>query len=400
MCYLSTPSKSHVLLALPLCEELAARGHQVLTVTKYKFGKETSNFTNVVVPVEGLASEMKAFMASGVSTESFMFMKLATEHFRQVSIETLVSPEVQKIMDEDKFDLVIFLSALVNNVQIGIADHFKAPWVALTPMGNMLPNRQLIGSHTLPATVPNQMSGIRGTMSFKERVINFLFNVVDYLISFYINYITRSDYETYFPAEKYRSYDEMKKNIYLLFMNSHFSDTGVNRPLLPNEIEVGGIQIKTKPAPLTGELKKFLDEASDGAILWTFGSNVEVSTSEPEKVDIMLKVLSKLNQRVVLKWEIENTSRLPNNIFAQKWLPQDAILAHPNIKLFIGHGGSGGVGEAKYYKVPILAMPFFGDQETNAMKIEAEEWGRCFKLSNVTEESFSEVLNDLLTNQK
>lgn len=400
LCYLQTPGKSHVLLALPLCEELAARGHQVVSVTNFKFGKETSNFTNIEIPVDHFSKELKDLMASGSNTFSFKFMKLASAHFRKTATHTLSSEPIQKLMKTDKFDLVIFLNAMLNNVQLGIADHFKAPWVAITPMGNMLENRQLVGSHSLPSTVAAQMLTVQGQMNFKQRVTNFLFNMFEYLLNFVIDYITKPDYDSFFPANKYRSYEEMKKNCSLLLLNGHFTDSGIIRPLLPNEIEVGGIQIKMKPTPLTGELKKFLDESRDGAILWTFGSNVEVSSAQPEKVDTMLKVLSKLKYRVVMKWEMDDKTRLPKNVFVQKWLPQDSILAHPNIKLFIGHGGAGGVGEAKYYQVPILAMPFFADQESNAKKIEQEEWGRIFSLSNVTEENFSEVLNDMLKNQK
>ncbi|XP_063707442.1 UDP-glycosyltransferase UGT5-like [Culicoides brevitarsis] len=398
LCYLQSPGKSHVLLALPICEELAARGHQVLTLTNYKFGKDTANFTNVVVPVDSFSDELKELMASGQF--SFKFMKIASQYFRKTAIDTLESELVREMMKSAKFDLIIFLSVMLNDVQLGLADHFKVPYVALSPMGNMLLNRQHVGSHSLPATVSSQMLGINGTMNFWQRVKNFLMNIYEYIMAFIINYMNQADYEKFWPSDRYRSYDEMKRNISLIFLNGHHSDSGVIRPLLPTEIEVGGIQIKTKPTPLTGDLKKFLDEATEGAILWTFGSNVEVSGVEPEKIDIMLKVLSKLKHRIVLKWEIDDKSRLPKNVFAQKWLPQDSILAHPNVKLFIGHGGAGGLGEAKYHQVPLLASPFFADQMRNSEKIEEDGWGRAFKVSEVTEESFTEMVNDMLTNQK
>lgn len=399
LCYFPNPSRSHVLLALPICEELADRGHSVIAVTTTKLGKPTKNFKNIVIPQPGFDPELDAMMKSGNST-SVKFLMKTSETFRRMNIDTIKSSEFQRLMKEEKFDLVFFINVFFNNVQLGIADHFKAPWVGLSPMGNILPNRQYLGAHSLPATVPGKIFHVKGTMTFKERIRNLIFNIVEYLANCYMDGVQKQEYETIFPPNKYRSYEEMKKNNSLFFMNSHFSDSGVIRPLLPNEIEVGGSQIKTKPASLTGELKKFLDEATDGAILWTFGSNVDISTTQPEKVNIILKALSKLKHRVVLKWEIEDKSRLPKNVLAQKWLPQDSILAHPNIKLFIGHGGLGGVGEAKYYQVPILGMPFFGDQDSNMDQIEEEGWGRSIKLSKLTTEIFSEILNDMLTNQK
>lgn len=399
LCYFPNPSRSHVLLAMPICEELAARGHSVITVTTTKFGKPTNTFQNIVSPQPGFDPKLDAMMKSGNET-SMEFLTKTSETFRRINIDTIKSSEFQRLMKDEKFDLVFFINVFFNNVQLAIADHFKAPWIGLSPMGNLLPNRQYLGSHSLPATVPGAIFRVKGTMTFTERIRNFIFNIIEYVLTCYMDGVQKQEYETLFPPNKYRSYEEMKKNNSLFFMNSHFSDSEVIRPLLPNEIEIGGSQIKTKPTPLTGELKTFLDGAKDGAILWTFGSNVDISTTQPEKVDIMLKELSKLKQRVVMKWELEVKSRLPKNVLAQTWLPQDSILAHPNIKLFIGHGGLGGVGEAKYYQVPILGMPFFGDQDANMAKIEQEGWGRSMKLFKLTEESFSAILNDMLTNQR
>uniref|UniRef100_A0A336LSP1 CSON003227 protein n=1 Tax=Culicoides sonorensis TaxID=179676 RepID=A0A336LSP1_CULSO len=400
LCYFPNPSKSHVILAMPICEELANRGHIVTSVTNFKFGKNSSNFKNIVVPRPGFDDDLFGKLSSGDVKPSPKFLMQVSKKFREDNIETLKSPEFQKIMKEETFDLIFFIPVFFNNVQLGIADHFKTPWVGLTPMGNILPIRQMLGSHTLPATVPNFLLHMHGKMGFPERVKNFLFNIVDYGMTFYMDTVQKSEYEQYFPSNKYRSYDDMKKNMSLIFLNSHFADSEIIRPLLPNEIEIGGIQIKTKPAPLEGELKQFLDNATNGAILWTFGTNLPVSSTQPAKVDVMLKVLSKIKEKVVVKWESDDLSRLPKNILGQKWLPQDSILAHPNVKLFIGHGGLGGVGEAKYHQVPILGMPFFGDQDSNMAKIEEEGWGKSIKLNAVTEENFSALLNDMLTNEK
>lgn len=53
----------------------------------------------------------------------------------------------------------------------------------------------------------------------------------------------------FFPEDKYSTYDQMKQNVSLILLNTHFSSNGP-RSYLPNVIEIGGIQIKSKPLPL------------------------------------------------------------------------------------------------------------------------------------------------------
>lgn len=83
----------------------------------------------------------------------------------------------------------------------------------------------------------------------------------------------------------------------------------------------------------------------------------------------------------------------------QKWMPQDDVLAHPNIKLFISHCGKGGISEARYHGVPILGMAIFADQPTNLEGIVAEGWAVPLQYASLTEESFEAALTEALTNK-
>lgn len=82
----------------------------------------------------------------------------------------------------------------------------------------------------------------------------------------------------------------------------------------------------------------------------------------------------------------------------QKWLPQDDVLAHPNVKLFISHCGLGGVTEARYHGVPILGIPIFGDQPSNLKGIVEEGWAVSLPYSTLNEETFEASLTEALTN--
>lgn len=149
--------------------------------------------------------------------------------------------------------------------------------------------------------------------------------LIETAMSIYLDCNEAKLYNEFWPADRYRSFDEMKKNISAMFYNGHWTDSKAIRPSLPNEVEIGGIQIKGKPSPLEADLQKFLDEATNGVIVWTFGSNVPIAKIDPEKLDIMLKVLGKQKERVILRWEGDE-NKLPANFLGKKWLAQDSVL--------------------------------------------------------------------------
>lgn len=123
------------------------------------------------------------------------------------------------------------------------------------------------------------------------------------------------------------------------------------------------------------------------------------SSIQPETVNTIYKVLSSLEQNVIWKWEnLENTPGNASNILYQKWLPQDDILAHPNLKLFITHAGKGGMVEATYHSVPMVAMPIFAEQPTNAAKIVSSGYGTQVDILNLKENEFRHAILEVFHN--
>ncbi|KAJ8939039.1 hypothetical protein NQ317_014801, partial [Molorchus minor] len=52
------------------------------------------------------------------------------------------------------------------------------------------------------------------------------------------------------------------------------------------------------------------------------------------------------------------------------------LIGHPNIKLFISQGGIQSLEEAIFTHVPLLILPFYGDQLKNARIVDNKEIGK------------------------
>lgn len=155
--------------------------------------------------------------------------------------------------------------------------------------------------------------------------------------------------------------EDLEASISVMLLNFH-NAISKPRPQMPNQINIGGAHIKPKPKPLPKDIQQFLDGATNGAIYMSLGAFVQSSLMPKEKIDTILKTFSKLKQRVLWKFESDYIPKLPENVMLQKWMPQADILAHKQVKLFITHGGMFGTTEGTYNGVPMLFIPFYGDQ--------------------------------------
>lgn len=140
-----------------------------------------------------------------------------------------------------------------------------------------------------------------------------------------------------------------------------------------------------------------MDGATDGAIYFSLGSYMRSSETPPQKLEAILNTFKKLKMKVLWKFEADNIN-FPSNVMVQKWMPQNDILAHKNVKLFISHGGVFGLQEAIHHSVPMIIFPFYGDQHRNGRKMERYKVGKIVDMSELTEESLMEAITTLTNN--
>lgn len=319
----------------------------------------------------------------------------AFKKIHQMNKNFLKHPVVEQLKRDEKFDLVV-LGWFINDFQVGIAAHFGCPAVIISGTPALKTLRDYVGNPSGVSYQEFPLYPIKGVMTFKQRVFNHLFFAIEAILFNAIDYfIFEPNYVEYFPPDKYPSYAEAKRNVALVMVSTHFSQAS---PIatFPGLIEISGIQIKKEPNPLPADIKAFLDGATDGAIFMSFGSNINSVHMSVEKRDAVLRVFGKLKQRVLWKWEDDELPGKPDNVMIGKWLPQDDILAHPNVRLFISHCGKGSVNEARSHGVPILAIPMFGDQPSNADVIVQEGFAVKQVYGDMTEETLAANVKEAL----
>nr|CAH7753780.1 unnamed protein product [Callosobruchus chinensis] len=184
--------------------------------------------------------------------------------------------------------------------------------------------------------------------------------------------------------------EDISKHLSLLLTNI---DMTLHYPqqLAPNIIPVGGCICKRQ------DLQIIMDSAKEGVILFSLGTVVRLGYLKHSTMVAILKALGKLDQTVILKSEL-NLTNVPSNVIVRNWVPQLELLAHPNTKLFISHGGCHSTMEAAYYGVPVLGIPFFCDQYMNTVMMESKRTAKLLHYSTITEDTLYGSIREMLNN--
>ncbi|XP_050332674.1 UDP-glycosyltransferase UGT5-like isoform X1 [Bactrocera neohumeralis] len=399
--FFASPSKSHIIVHCSVADALAQAGHDVTVIASGPNVRQQAKYKYIELEIIG----DHPLMSSDIVDKRQPFWRRFGSFLAAINRnanETYHNPRVQQFLRQHHagdFDLLLF-GYFMNDFQLGLAGHFRCPIVVSFMIQPIYAVNKFVGNPSETAYVPGIFGYLVQPMKFLERVKNMIVAMIEEIVIQTMQDYQGSKYYNYnFPSDRYPPLDEVRKNVSLIFTNHHFSQ-GPIRPNVPNLIEIGGIQIKEKPDPLPTDIAKVLDESKEGVIYFSLGSNIKGSHLNEEKIKIMFNVISKLPYKVLWKWSPTELPGESKNIIFRDWLPQDDILAHPNIKLFITHGGMGSVVESQYHGVPMVGIPLFGDQPSNMVNVERSGYGLAVDYLTLTEESLNNAIQDVLNNPK
>lgn len=315
--------------------------------------------------------------------------------------------KVQELIGRDDlhFDLIL-AEQFYQEAMLMFAHKFNAPIVTMGTLGYADFMDRAFGVITPWSFVPHHILAWNDQLTFSQRVYNTYLSLADLYLRYFeyypkMNELARAHFgflETKLGTPL-PSVLDLEKKITFMLINSHRS-TSPARPSMPGLVNVGGIHVKP-PKPLPSDIKKFLDESPDGVVYFCLGSYVPTTQMPKEKLNIFINAIGKLKQRVLWKYEDESLqSQAPKNVMIRSWMPQSDILAHKNIVLFITHGGMFGTQESLHRGVPMLFIPFYGDQYGNAIKAKNAGYALTLSFAELTQQSLDKNLKELLTNDK
>nr|CAD2187276.1 unnamed protein product [Meloidogyne enterolobii] len=193
--------------------------------------------------------------------------------------------------------------------------------------------------------------------------------------------------------EKPSTLDVLFKKIKYHFINQHPLIKFNEFPEDDKIVYIGGILVEDDK--LLTETKKKEDNEFYCHVLVSFGT-MEYLVMYP---------ISTMIEQVFVKFpqchfhvRATGNSKFRNGYTSKEPLPQKEILSQTNTRVFISHCGINSVNESMYAGVPLICIPFTGDQLYNASIIEANGVGVYLKLNDIhfmknLENSLNQILN-------
>ncbi|KAH8248195.1 hypothetical protein KR038_004376 [Drosophila bunnanda] len=393
------PGPSQYINVVPYLKALASRGHEVTSINAFPQKIPVKNFRDIpILEVFNNYNDIISDLENPMNIwEENNFIN---KFFLGITRSVLINKEVQETLlppGKDHYDLII-VEALRTDAYYGFAAHFNAPIIGISTFGTDYNIDELVGNVSPLSYIPLVTAGLSDRMTFSERVINFVHTTISWLnYRFFHMPEQEKMYAEAFPLASARvPLSELNRNFSLVLLNQHFA-LSFPRPYVPNMIQVGGLHISHKPAPLPKDMEDFIQGAGEqGVIYFSLGSNVKSKDLPADRRELILKTFASLSQRVLWKFEDDQLPGKPPNVFLSKWFPQPDILAHPKVKLFITHGGLLSTIESIHHGKPILGLPFFYDQFLNVNRATQAGFGLGLDYKTMTQEEFKETIQRLL----
>ncbi|XP_044746167.1 UDP-glycosyltransferase UGT5-like [Coccinella septempunctata] len=361
------PSISHQFVFRSIMKEMSLHGHDVTFITPNPLN-DPSLVNLTEIDVSNAYELFRKYDFSNLGRSS-LSLKAISDMMNSFSEEVIAvemgHKSVQELLQKpsNTFDLIMIEPH--SPFFFGFKKKFDAPVIAVSSLNVYSYYHHLIGNPTHPVLYPDVFSEKLGRQGSLIEKLDSIFVTLMWILLSELSMFPRSDLlaDKYF-GEGGPTIKEIIKDtsLWMLNVNPIFSD---GKPNVPNVIEYFNIHLKRNES-YPKDLQKILDNAKEGVVYFSLGTNVRFDHVQGDVKKTILEALGDLPYTVICKWESEKAEGQPKNVHLRKWLPQQAIIAHPHVKVFVTQGGLQSSEEAIINGVPLVVIPFLGDQPLNA----------------------------------
>ncbi|XP_074037416.1 UDP-glycosyltransferase UGT5 isoform X2 [Leptinotarsa decemlineata] len=399
--FFSFPSVSHQIIFQSIWKELSLRGHKVTVITPNPLSDTSlKNLKEIDVRSAYEVLSKKNFSGSmGTSTSTLfkvffihdMLISITEAEIQQKSVLELMA------LDENHFDVILVQS--LHPLMYFTGAKFRAPIIGVSSFDIFLEFHDAVGNPTHPIISPEIVyNGFDKELSFVERVKSVLFHIW-YRAIYYWHILPEADKVT----RKYLGEDvpylgDVIKNTSMFLVNVNCILHKV-RANVPNVIPMSQMHIRKKK-PLPKDLQDYLDSSSQGVVYFSLGSNVKSANLSIHLREVIINAFEEIPYNVLWKWESDYLPDCPENVMTRKWLPQQDLLGHPNIKVFITQGGVQSLEEAIANEVPVIGLPFISDQSANVKRMMDRGAGLGLDPNTLTKDDLRNAILEVATNSQ
>ncbi|XP_065170771.1 UDP-glycosyltransferase UGT5-like [Atheta coriaria] len=393
-----TASYSHQMFFQQIWRELALRGHDMVVITTDPTGENLPNFKEISIK-ENYGPFRKLMDAYGSEhIISFLMSDKMVKLNMEVIEHQMMLPQVQEVINNktEHFDLLMIEH--FPGIYYGLKHKYKCPMIGISAIDGFPVSHGVMGNPVHGVLYPNSQLPFQDDLNFAQRLTTVIFGVflkrmfgnIDVLIEDFARKVYKDD--------TMPTMEELFDQTDMLFVNANPLFTAV-RPHTPSTINLaGGVHMK-KPQPLPKDLEDYINSSPNGIIYFSLGTNVKTKDLSSKMLQTFMDALSQLPYKVLWKFDADTLPGKPENVKITKWAPQQDILRHPKVKLFITQGGIQSIEEALYSYMPLVVLPFFGDQEPNAVKVKAKGMGLTLDPYNLDTKEFKETILEVINNK-
>ncbi|XP_029729225.1 UDP-glucosyltransferase 2 isoform X1 [Aedes albopictus] len=397
-----SPAKSHQIVFQALIKGLLERGHSMVVMTPDPFETDNPNITQI-----------NWNYAHKIMEENFDVAKLRQQNCNSLDIATgllkvseqfikaeIAHPEVQALIrnaNEEHFDVLI-VEYFQMTPFFAFAELFDVPMIGVTSIDSISMAHQVIGNVMNVVAHQEMYHKFSTNPDFFQRIEAVVANLIlDY-------YLMPREFVKYDRIIEQNFGSNMSKSMDLMhridFLMTNVDPTmGFIRPIVPQAIQLGFLHVKP-PKPLPQELQQYLDASRHGVIYFSLGTLIRSDSINQKNLKIFVDTFKSLKYDILWKCDSEVNLNDTRNIKISKWFPQQDVLAHPNVKLFVTQGGQQSMEEAVDRQVPMVVIPFNFDQFGNGDKIVERGIGKSIWMENLSTDSLLSAIVEVIGNKK